>query len=120
MPSSPWEVQSRLPASLSLGRAMKRQSSLATGWSEPTLRKRDPFSPAARLSQGISTGPPNCDGLTRRETLRFFGVLISGSIRCAKHALDLNSRRKEDGTTDRKSTRLNSSHLVISYAVFCL
>src|SRR5256885_7756705 len=25
-----------------------------------------------------------------------------------------------DGTTDRKSTRLNSSHLVISYAVFCL
>src|SRR2546426_4936318 len=25
-----------------------------------------------------------------------------------------------DGKTDRKSTRLNSSHLVISYAVFCL
>src|SRR2546426_7636194 len=29
---------------------------------------------------------------------------------CAGYALDL----------DRKSTRLNSSHLVISYAVFCL
>src|SRR5256885_11108090 len=34
--------------------------------------------------------------------------------------------RKESGTpgatqeSDRKSTRLNSSHLVISYAVFCL
>src|SRR2546426_6461239 len=25
-----------------------------------------------------------------------------------------------DGSGDRKSTRLNSSHLVISYAVFCL
>src|SRR5256885_12764708 len=25
-----------------------------------------------------------------------------------------------DNLTDRKSTRLNSSHLVISYAVFCL
>src|SRR2546426_6736105 len=25
-----------------------------------------------------------------------------------------------DAPTDRKSTRLNSSHLVISYAVFCL
>src|SRR5256885_12508809 len=25
-----------------------------------------------------------------------------------------------DAQTDRKSTRLNSSHLVISYAVFCL
>src|SRR3989454_9250472 len=28
--------------------------------------------------------------------------------------------RGEDPKTDRKSTRLNSSHLVISYAVFCL
>src|SRR2546426_11169852 len=29
-------------------------------------------------------------------------------------------RRDVDGKGDRKSTRLNSSHLVISYAVFCL
>src|SRR5256885_8130272 len=31
-------------------------------------------------------------------------------------------RRRHDGARrlDRKSTRLNSSHLVISYAVFCL
>src|SRR2546422_2143218 len=28
--------------------------------------------------------------------------------------------RLKDGTTDRKSTRLNSSHGYISYAVFCL
>src|SRR5256885_9956679 len=28
--------------------------------------------------------------------------------------------RAEDHRPDRKSTRLNSSHLVISYAVFCL
>src|SRR5256885_11071602 len=27
---------------------------------------------------------------------------------------------ERSGTLDRKSTRLNSSHLVISYAVFCL
>src|SRR5688500_20205503 len=27
---------------------------------------------------------------------------------------------KDDVVSDRKSTRLNSSHLVISYAVFCL
>src|SRR5256885_11021104 len=27
---------------------------------------------------------------------------------------------RTDGSVDRKSTRLNSSHLVISYAVFCL
>src|SRR2546426_5397660 len=29
-------------------------------------------------------------------------------------------RRSGSGRRDRKSTRLNSSHLVISYAVFCL
>src|SRR5256885_12847157 len=29
-------------------------------------------------------------------------------------------RRIDDCSADRKSTRLNSSHLVISYAVFCL
>src|SRR5256885_12223971 len=33
-------------------------------------------------------------------------------------AAQRQSRRKHD--PDRKSTRLNSSHLVISYAVFCL
>src|ERR1022692_1602363 len=30
------------------------------------------------------------------------------------------ARRDRDYARDRKSTRLNSSHLVISYAVFCL
>src|SRR5256885_8594896 len=30
------------------------------------------------------------------------------------------ARGNRDRTADRKSTRLNSSHLVISYAVFCL
>src|SRR5256885_13254531 len=31
-----------------------------------------------------------------------------------------SAARAEAGGPDRKSTRLNSSHLVISYAVFCL
>src|SRR2546427_6534647 len=31
-----------------------------------------------------------------------------------------NGRGAEDGDLDRKSTRLNSSHSQISYAVFCL
>src|SRR5438874_9467451 len=30
------------------------------------------------------------------------------------------SRRQADASQDRKSTRLNSSHVEISYAVFCL
>src|SRR2546426_5250805 len=39
------------------------------------------------------------------------------------HYLGRNAKRahpERDARTDRKSTRLNSSHLVISYAVFCL
>src|SRR3989454_4904668 len=35
------------------------------------------------------------------------------------HPADAQPQRFED-LIDRKSTRLNSSHLVISYAVFCL
>src|SRR5437763_5801257 len=37
-------------------------------------------------------------------------------VRLFFHAL----RRREQAKTDRKSTRLNSSHRCISYAVFCL
>src|SRR3712207_7784102 len=33
---------------------------------------------------------------------------------------DYNAYQFSDGYTDRKSTRLNSSHANISYAVFCL
>src|SRR5205807_3163057 len=42
------------------------------------------------------------------------------SARPADRALDRGERGLRLGTIDRKSTRLNSSHLVISYAVFCL
>src|SRR5256885_13078032 len=40
----------------------------------------------------------------------FSSSLISG----------IEKRLAQQGYLDRKSTRLNSSHLVISYAVFCL
>src|SRR5256885_3887131 len=42
----------------------------------------------------------------------------------ADNVINLERRPREEGEgsfgADRKSTRLNSSHLVISYAVFCL
>src|SRR5438132_12705905 len=41
-------------------------------------------------------------------------VNLAGERHTAKH------RPAGAGRTDRKSTRLNSSHTVISYAVFCL
>src|SRR2546430_13543232 len=36
------------------------------------------------------------------------------------HARDVIARGPEQAAADRKSTRLNSSHSQISYAVFCL
>src|SRR2546427_5334889 len=39
-----------------------------------------------------------------------------GDLECGSRACE----RVEDHATDRKSTRLNSSHSQISYAVFCL
>src|SRR2546426_8394524 len=49
-------------------------------------------------------------GLGRREAVRVSGLERAGwAERCER-----------DPKRDRKSTRLNSSHLVISYAVFCL
>src|SRR5256885_10165783 len=43
-----------------------------------------------------------------------------GVILLARLAIDRTEHGAGLGRTDRKSTRLNSSHLVISYAVFCL
>src|SRR3989442_3695819 len=58
-----------------------------------------------------------------------FRSVVVDLARASDHALDLG-RVLHDGfvllgdhgleTTDRKSTRLNSSHVRISYAVFCL
>src|SRR5699024_12253118 len=41
-----------------------------------------------------------------------FGIMVLGSVSTAVFRSHLSS-------TDRKSTRLNSSHVSISYAVFC-
>src|SRR5260221_6247200 len=45
-------------------------------------------------------------------------VPLSDQLTCC--SADLNNYFGMDASRDRKSTRLNSSHTVISYAVFCL
>src|SRR5256885_3883381 len=56
----------------------------------------------------------------------FFFVLLVISPRIVRaersNQFTSNARpaNRSNGDKDRKSTRLNSSHLVISYAVFCL
>src|SRR5438445_5843652 len=46
--------------------------------------------------------------------------VVDGEMRRAGAAAGLDARAQHDGEEDRKSTRLNSSHANISYAVFCL
>src|SRR5256885_12768198 len=51
------------------------------------------------------------------------GDLALGAGQAARHARKIPFQReivRAEARIDRKSTRLNSSHLVISYAVFCL
>src|SRR5256885_12638207 len=63
------------------------------------------------------------DGLARAAVRA--GALLAENVEVVgiqpKSALQLQVRwHHRERVTDRKSTRLNSSHLVISYAVFCL
>src|SRR5438309_2818251 len=55
--------------------------------------------------------PSQPDRLTRS-----FGQPVAAGLDLGQRALDLGQQR----LVDRKSTRLNSSHSSISYAVFCL
>src|SRR2546426_2917488 len=58
----------------------------------------------------------------RSEGLRVFTTLAPRVQAAAERALERKIAQFDKGKIfgDRKSTRLNSSHLVISYAVFCL
>src|SRR5256885_9725204 len=58
-----------------------------------------------------------------RSTLFPYTTLFRSSSQSGRYIrslVHLGFNRDEGEMKDRKSTRLNSSHLVISYAVFCL
>src|SRR2546430_11201361 len=60
--------------------------------------------------------------LDRRRHRRYFGLRSKnrGRSRCVRDREQWSIRRALRIRVDRKSTRLNSSHSQISYAVFCL
>src|SRR5205807_10135158 len=82
-----------------------------------------PYTTLFRSRLGEPERPATVRGAVRREYRRVRHVLRLPS----RHDLDprpdhraVAGREGRFGQPDRKSTRLNSSHLVISYAVFCL
>src|SRR5256885_3437637 len=58
--------------------------------------------------------------LQLRQVLRDRRVELQLAVVHQHHRRHAGERRQAGARRDRKSTRLNSSHLVISYAVFCL
>src|SRR5256885_7738638 len=63
-----------------------------------------------------ATARPPCEAANSRASRRISRASIPTSVATCWGAGSSRSRPR----ADRKSTRLNSSHLVISYAVFCL
>src|SRR2546430_16739133 len=65
--------------------------------------------------------PPRSTLFPYTTLFRSLDVLDARAIRHAPHALAGGGNQPDGrGRRDRKSTRLNSSHSQISYAVFCL
>src|SRR6266702_7074669 len=58
--------------------------------------------------------------LPPRSTLFPYTTLFRSSRACAGPARRTAGHARRPARGDRKSTRLNSSHVAISYAVFCL
>src|SRR5690625_5530617 len=56
----------------------------------------------------------------RRAELRAAAVLLGAALRARDRAPDADGGERPTAASDRKSTRLNSSHEAISYAVVCL
>src|SRR2546421_4306539 len=85
---------------------MIRRPPRSTLFPYTTLFRSDHFAPAGRACR------PNLKRLFAKRADRYRGL---------ERQPDVHGRfASADSATDRKSTRLNSSHDQISYAVFCL
>src|SRR2546426_3979908 len=76
--------------------------------------RRPPRSTLFPYTTLFRSGPPVARGLDRHN-LRLGLEGLGDGVRLRER-----QRASAGADSDRKSTRLNSSHLVISYAVFCL
>src|SRR3712207_6062691 len=72
--------------------------------------------PTGALSLDLALG---IGGVPRGRIVEIFGPESSGKTTLVYHVI-AEAQKLGGGWADRKSTRLNSSHANISYAVFCL
>src|SRR2546426_4587814 len=78
---------------------------------------------ATRRADVLDNGRQLAGALGQESRLRAAGTLLTDEILFAAFqgvSAQFDEEHGGLGGADRKSTRLNSSHLVISYAVFCL
>src|SRR5699024_11872985 len=89
----------------------------------PALRDPPTPCPASGLRPPSSSplsapSPPEASTLSLHDALPIFRSCLAERLRPARFIKSMFDLRT--GILDRKSTRLNSSHVSISYAVFCL
>src|SRR5256885_9738863 len=87
---------------------------------------RSTLFPYTTLFRSVGSAALSLGGVSRRTPRRARGLDRNDSSAAAEASRSrrgetaLHCRGRDRARADRKSTRLNSSHLVISYAVFCL
>src|SRR3712207_7540699 len=82
---------------------------------------RSPLFPYTTLFRSVPRLRPRPGSRPERARGGEAGVLLRGARRTgSSHGGGQGLRQERRSRTDRKSTRLNSSHANISYAVFCL
>src|SRR3712207_8386821 len=74
--------------------------------------------PISTLAEGISVNVTLIFGIDRYEQV--METYLDGLEQAKNSGVDLSTLHSVASFLDRKSTRLNSSHANISYAVFCL
>src|SRR5438045_5973453 len=93
-------------------------STVRHGFRDPTGGVAREASSAVTLAN-IDQVEPAMRHPRERGAIGFRGADVESSVDLPSIGRD-HGQRREIGERDRKSTRLNSSHLGISYAVFCL
>src|SRR5690625_7883547 len=74
--------------------------------------------PFTKLLLNTTTGPVAASVSLTIAAIPFYARLVEASLR--EIDVGVIEAAESCGASDRKSTRLNSSHVAISYAVFCL